>query len=263
MQWTLPYCLLYFYPPPSHLVHVQLCTVYNMTVTFEISSLCDTWNPSNLIPCVCGMTQNQNNYRSLWTKMLPMWKHYFTKMFLAIFLLVYVLKTKPKVLWILKSGLSWLNDWLIEWLIDWLIVCCFSSRSRIFHSYRESPFPMKGRSKVNINHLLLRHTLFQSNYGTTKQDVLRCLASATHRLAGYYYNVPPYVQPNGYDLFVVSHTYMPGFTQDFVVHIWFINSPVVYRQELYYIFTKFTYIYIIIFPCDWYFKNLTSLKPDN
>ena len=121
-----------------------------MTVTFEISSLCDTWNPSNLIPCVCGMTQNQNNYRSLWTKMLPMWKHYFTKMFLAIFLLVYVLKTKPKVLWILKSGLSWLNDWLIEWLIDWLIVCCFSSRSRIFHSYRKSPFPVKGRSKFTL-----------------------------------------------------------------------------------------------------------------
>ena len=106
----------------SYVVHVQLCTVYNMTVTYEISSLCDTWNPSSLFPSVYGMAQNQNNYLSLWTKMLTMWKHYFYKnvpglqyFFIDIWrVYVYVLKTKLKVL---KYSKPAFHDWLIDCLL--------------------------------------------------------------------------------------------------------------------------------------------------
>ena len=45
---------------------------------------------------------------------------------------------------------------------DWLIDRCFFSRSWIFHSHRESSFPMRGRPKNNNNYLLFIGTLFQA-----------------------------------------------------------------------------------------------------
>ena len=47
-------------------------------------------------------------------------------------------------------------------MIDWSIVCCFSSHPSIFHSCRESPFSMKGRPNININHLLFMHSIFKA-----------------------------------------------------------------------------------------------------
>ena len=51
-----------------------------------------------------------------------------------------------------------LKCWNRTLMIDWLIDCLFS----LFHSYRESPFPMNGMPKINISYLLLRGTLFQA-----------------------------------------------------------------------------------------------------
>ena len=123
---------------------------------------------------------------------------------------------------------AFMINWLNEWLIDWLIVCCFSSRSRIFHSHRESPFPVKGRSKFTLKAHTVPIKLCINQARHLK------MFSICHPQAGWLlwkgsshfkvllkpdYNSITYVQSNGYDLFVVSHTYMPGFTQDFIVHM--------------------------------------------
>ena len=84
-----------------------------------------------------------------------------------------------------KALLTWtdilsLLEKLKYWKLDikeWLIVCFFTSRSRVIHSYRETPFPIKGRSKFNINHLLIRYQLFQTLKVSSK-GVLRFKASA-------------------------------------------------------------------------------------
>ena len=68
---------------------------------------------------------------------------------------------------------------------DWLIVYCFLSRSRIFHSYEESQIPTKGRPKINLNHLLFRHThLILQALVTTKKRRSK-IFSICHPQAGF------------------------------------------------------------------------------
>ena len=66
-----------------------------------------------------------------------------------------------------------------------MIDCLFP----LFHSYRESPFPMNGMPKINISYLLLIGTLFQALELSSRNNDVTC------------------VQPNGYTLLPVTPTY--------------------------------------------------------
>ena len=102
--------------------------------------------------------------------------------------------------------------------------CWFLPLSRIFHSYKDSSFPIKSRP-ILINHLLLRHTRTVPNFETIKQSSHKILRiCGIHWLGGYYYmisnlyecyQIPNHksvmcVLPNSYNLLVASHTYVPG-----------------------------------------------------
>ena len=78
------------------------------------------------------------------------------------------------------------------------------------------------------------------------------------------YNSITYVQPNGYDLFVVSHTYMPGFTQDFIVHMIYVlllstskTNSIINLPNL--IDMNISLHFLLIFQNN---LTLTSLKPN-
>ena len=67
-------------------------------------------------------------------------------------------------------------------MIDWFSAVFFPSENISF-KYRESPFPMKGRPKVNIKYL---HTVSRFETTCIEQKFLKISGSATHRLGGYH-----------------------------------------------------------------------------
>ena len=106
------------------------------------------------------------------------------------------LLTRTDILSLLEKSKYWKLDFQ-----EWLIVCFFTSRSRVIHSYRESLFPMKCRSKFNIDHSLFRHKLFQTPWVaimTWSSDFLKFYQRLNH-------NNVTCVQANAYDLFVAHH----------------------------------------------------------
>ena len=72
---------------------------------------------------------------------------------------------------------------------------------------------MKGRPKININHLLFIHTIFQAKESSDNRHLLPtgyvAIITRSFHVQNFYqrpnHNSVKCVQPNGYNLFVVSH----------------------------------------------------------
>ena len=123
-----------------------------------------------------------------------------------------------------------------------MIVCCLTSNSRIFHLSRESLFPMtdcaKIRPKTNINHLIFKYTL----------AIITCIYDSLNLKKNYQtpnHNSVTCTQPN--NSFMVSHTYVPGYTLYFVMHIVY-KKYVVFKHEARIQLNN-------IFPFDLFFKR--------
>lgn len=102
------------------------------------------------------------------------------------------------------------------------MIVAFTSRSRIFHSHKESPYPTKGRPVINNNHSLFICTLFQSLKLSSKMNLTILIICHSqpgwlilheplifqkfYQRPDHYHNSVSYVQPNGYTLSVSSHT---------------------------------------------------------
>ena len=105
-------------------------------------------------------------------------------------------------------------------MIDCLMLCV--PRENVAFIQRVT-IPVKDWPKIKISHFLFRHTLFQAlgvfrysqNWWLLSHDSFIFKSFIKHR------NRLTCVQPDGYNLSFVCHTYMyvPSYTRDFVVHI--------------------------------------------
>ena len=130
------------------MIYFYFFVVENPHVSLELSYKLDYWQTI----CILVFT-SQNIYHQLLLKESNFFLTYKNRS------LQQATKKLPKLIKVLKYWKLGFNDWLN--------VCCFKSRSRLFHSYWKSPFPMKGckkkiRPEIKINHLLFRHTLFKA-----------------------------------------------------------------------------------------------------